>query len=274
MILVGATIVITEGIKNINDFFSAFNYPATKFATFLVPASIRILLQFSSNKLSELADRIDFIETGADAISTEDMKRLCEILPDSRLYNTYASTETGIVSTYNFNDGKCVASCIGVPMKHSKVIIDDANHIICKGNTIMSGYIGDEEQTSIVLKNNAIYTSDMGRIDEDGMLHLMGREGDVINVGGYKISPTEVEDVAMSYPYVQDCICIAVSHKITGLALKLLVVTSNENLFNTRELALFLKSKLEQYKVPLIYETVPQIKRTFNGKLNRKYYAH
>ena len=92
IILLGATLVITDGLRDINAFFDAFKYPAKKFATFLVPASIRILIKFSAQRLSELADKIDFIETGAAAIAHEDMLTLCKLLPQSRLYNTYAST--------------------------------------------------------------------------------------------------------------------------------------------------------------------------------------
>ena len=272
IILLGATLVITDGLRDINAFFDAFNYPAKKFATFLVPASIRILIKFSAQRLSELADKIDFIETGAAAIAHEDMLTLCKLLPQSRLYNTYASTETGIISTYNFNDGKCLAGCLGVPMKHSQVAITENGLIACKGRTLMSGYIGEPERTAAILYNKTLYTSDLGYIDDIGMLHLTGREDDVINVGGYKVAPTEVEDVALSYPDVVDCICISVKHPITGSAIKLLVVTKGGVALEKRKLALFLKSKLELYKIPMLYEQVKEIKRTYNGKLDRKFY--
>ena len=51
-----------------------------------------------------------------------------------------------------------------------------------------------------------VYTSDMGMLDAEGMLHLMGREDDVINVGGFKVAPTEVEDEALAFPDVEDCV--------------------------------------------------------------------
>ena len=104
------------------------------------------------------------------------------------------------------------------------------------------------------------------------MLHLKGREDDVINVGGYKVAPTEVEDAALSFPDVKDCVCIAVDHPITGKALKLLVVMHKGKALNRRALALHLKSKLETYKIPLLYETTEGVARTFNGKIDRKYY--
>ena len=272
VIMLGGTVILVDGLKDINKFFEAFNYPAAKMATFLVPASIRMLIQFSSEKIKALAEKMEFIETGAAAISQSDMLELCRLLPHTRLYNTYASTETGIICTYNYNDGKCVSGCLGKPMKHSSITISDKGKIICYGDTLMSGYVDDPEMTASILRDGAIFTSDVGKIDENGMLHLIGREGDVINVGGFKVAPTEVEDAALAFPDVEDCVCVPVDHKITGKALKLLVVMKCEKKLDGRELALFLKSRLETYKVPLLYSQIKHVERTFNGKINRKYY--
>ena len=273
VIVLGATLMIVDGLKDMNKFFAAFDYPAEKMATFLVPASIRMLIQFSGEQLARYADKIDFIETGAAAISQADMEALCQLLPKTRLYNTYASTETGIIATYNYNGGKCVAGCLGRPMKHSKLIITEDGLIACQGDTLMSGYVGDPERTASILRGDTVYTSDIGMIDEDGLLHLKGREDDVINVGGFKVAPTEVEDAAMSFSRLKDCICIAAEHPITGRALKLLVVMNDGEQLNKRELALHLKERLEPYKVPMLYEQVEKVARTFNGKLDRKKYT-
>lgn len=70
----------------------------------------------------------------------------------------------------------------------------------------MSGYVGDPNLTESVLRNNTIYTNDKGVNDSKGRLLLQGRYGDVINIGGYKINPIEVENVAMSFCGIEDCI--------------------------------------------------------------------
>ena len=272
VMMLGATLIIVDGLKDMNKFFNAFEFPAPKMATFLVPASIRILIQFGAERIAALSEKIDFIETGAAAISHADMMSLCQLLPTTRLYNTYASTETGIISTYNYNDGKCVAGCLGKPMKNSRIIITDKGLIACEGKTLMTEYVGDPERTASVLKDGVVYTSDMGVLDEAGMLHLKGREDDVINVGGFKVAPTEVEDAALSFPDVKDCVCISVDHQITGKALKLLVVMKDDKELNRKELALHMKSILETYKVPLLHSQIDKVERTFNGKINRKYY--
>ena len=271
-IILGATILIIEGMKDLNAFFRALDYPAQKMATFFVPATIRMILQFAPDRLASYAPKLDFIESGAAPLPQADMQRLCELLPTTRLYNTYASTETGIIATYNYNDGRCMANCLGRPMPHSRVLITPEGLIACQGDTLMSGYVGDPELTATVLRDDTIFTSDIGTLDEEGMLHLSGRASDVINVGGFKVSPIEVEEVAMSNPLVSDCICISTSHPVTGRALKLLVVTPSGQTLDKRSLARYLADRLEPYKVPMLYEQVDTIARTYNGKLDRKHY--
>ena len=299
VIMQGATLYITNGMKNVEEFFTALDYTPHKkplpsggagvgFATFLVPASIRILLQFSHDRLASYASKIDFLETGAAPMMQSDMEELCRVLPHTRLYNTYASTETGIITTYDYNNGKCQAGCLGRPMKHARLFITPEGFIACQGPTLMTGYIGDPELTATVLRpypepsnhqhptpdtqHPTLFTADRGFIDDEGMLHLLGRDDDTINVGGFKVAPTEVEDIAMSLPDVADCVCIAADHPIAGRALKLLVVMTEGAVFDKRTIARYLKSRLESYKVPLLYEQVERVNRTYNGKLDRKSY--
>ena len=272
VIMLGATLYIIDGMRDMNAFFGALDYPATKMATFFVPASVRMLMQFSAERLASYAEKIDFIECGGAPLPHSDMQELCRLLPKTRLYNTYASTETGIISTYNYNDGECIAGCLGKTMPHSRIIITPEGRISCQGDTLMSGYIGEPELTATVLRGDTVYMSDLGRIDEQGRLHIGGRQDDVINVGGYKVAPTEVEDAALLLPEVKDCICISAAHPVTGHALKLLVVMADGCQLNKRRIALHLKGRLEIYKVPMLYEQVDHVERTYNGKLNRKFY--
>ena len=246
---VGGTVCVLDGLKDMNAFFDVFDLPFEKFATFLVPASIRLIMQFSYEKLCSLADRIDFIETGAAPITQHDMEQLSKALPKSRLYNTLGGTEIGAVCTYNFNDGRYMEGCIGRPMKNSTVEVTSEGNIIVSGLTIMSGYVADEENTRKVLKDGKIYGSDLGYVDDEGLIHLKGRQGDVINVGGFKVDPSEVENAAASHDLVKDCICIDGTHPVIGTVLKLLVVLADGASLDKRSLALHLKSKLEPHKI-------------------------
>ena len=274
VVMTGGTLIILAGMKDLDAFFSAFQLPFPRFATFLVPANLRILLQFCADRLAAVADRLEFIETGAAPMAEADMQALCRLLPDTRLYNTYASTETGIIATHCYSHDSCVAGCLGRTMPHSRLFITPEGTIACQGATLMSGYVDNPQRTAEVLRDQTLFTSDLGRIDEEGRLHLQGRDDDVINVGGFKVSPVEVEDAALSHPMVKDCVCTAVSHPVTGQALRLLVVTNLGHELNKRELARYLQGRLEPYKVPLLYEAVERVERTFNGKLNRRHYRN
>lgn len=270
----GGCIYVLDGLKDLNAFYDVFNLPFSKFATFLVPASIRMLMQFSYDKLRSLADRIDFIETGAAPITHADMKMLAEALPKSRLYNTLGGTEIGCVSTYDFNDGKYMEGCIGRPLKNCTLDILEDGSIVVSGRTIMSGYVNDPELTAQVMKDGRIYGSDLGYYDEDGLIHLKGRRGDIINVGGFKVNPVDVENAALSFKGISDCICVAAKHPVIGTVPKLLYVAENGVELDKKMLIAHLRQSLEAHKIPVYFEAVDKIQRTFNGKLDRKWYRN
>ena len=272
VLIAGGTVCILDGLKDINAFFDVFKLPYNKVATFMVPASLRLIMEFSYEKLCAVADRIDFIETGAAPITGKDMERLAKALPHSRLYNTLGGTEIGAVCTYDFNDGKYMEGCIGRPMKNSIVEVTPDGSIIVSGPTVMSGYVNDPESTAQVLQNGRITTSDLGFVDENGLIHLKGRRGDVINVGGFKVDPLEVENAATGHESVKECICIVAEHPVIGPVLKLLIVLEDGFVLDKHSVAMYLKSKLEPHKIPTYYEAVDKIQRTYNGKLDRKYY--
>lgn len=275
-LMVGGTLyIIKEGMKDVNELLRPMEEnDGRRYATFLVPSNIRILLQQAESRLKQVGSSIDFIEAGGAPLPLPDMKRLCEVLPNTRLYNTYASTETGVISTYNYNDGRCMSGCLGKPLKHSNFLITIEGTIACQGATLMSGYRGEPELTAQVMYDDTVFTADGGWIDEERMLHITGRKDDIINVGGLKVAPQEVEEAAMSCQMVKDCICISHSHPVLGEAPELLVVLKEGAELNKRELALHISKSVERYKVPLYYTVVDKIEKTPNGKLNRKAYKN
>ncbi|EGN58204.1 malonyl-CoA synthase [Hallella multisaccharivorax DSM 17128] len=272
-LMVGGTLILLDGMKDMTRFFEVLGFPGGRLAVFMVPSSIRMMLMLGRKQLSLLSENIDFIETGGATLAQKDMEELCDLLPHARLYNTYASTETGIVCTYNFNHEPYVAGCVGKPMVHSSVMIADDHTIACQGATLMSGYLDDERLTASVLRDGTLYTQDLGKIDSEGNLYMLGRNNDVINTGGYKVSPQEVENVVASFPGIMDCICLRDLSPLFGETVKLCYVVEEGATVNKRDLARFIASRLETYKVPRVFEQVDAIHHTFNGKPDRKYYA-
>ena len=156
-------------------------------------------------------------------------------------------------------------------MRHSSLRIDDNGHVVCSGATLMSGYWHESNDTQQLLCANEIVTNDLGRIDAEGRLLLQGRDDDVINVGGFKVAPSEVEDNVLSHTSVSDCICTSYIHPVIGTCLRLLIVPSTPD-FDKKQLYQWLRQRLEAHKLPQDIQVVEKIERTFNGKLNRKFY--
>ncbi len=269
----GMLYIMSDGMKDINAILDTIEDEGSGgFALFMVPSAIRIMLTQAADRLSKLSNRIDFIEAGGAPLPRPDMLRLCDLMPHTRLYNTYASTETGVVCTYNYNDGRCLSGCLGRPLKHSRVFITSEGTIACQGETLMSRYEGEPELTAAVMREGTFYTADGGWIDDEGMLHITGRTDDIINVGGFKLAPQEVEEAALSHPSVRDCICVSHEHAVLGEAPELLLVLDDGQEFDKRGLARHIAAQVERYKVPLYYTVTDEIRKTPNGKLDRKAY--
>ena len=309
VLYLGGTIHIVDGLRDMNAFFTALEETPGPVAAFLVPASIRLLLSFAKDRLASLDGKIAFIETGAAPMPRSDMQALRALLPHSRLFNTYASTETGIISTFDFSStgspaldestssatGSVEASCLGAPMRHSQVFITSEGLVACQGRTLMSGYLGDDEMTGKVLRDGILYTGDIGHVDDKGRLWLLGRSDDVINVGGFKVAPSEVEGVALSMPGIEDCICVPAHHPLLGTVLKLIIVPSKptspsatdapgspssapsvitvDGRLDKKAVAHYLQTRLEPHKIPFYYEMAGKVIRNSGGKLDRKSYA-
>lgn len=280
----GSAIYILNGMTNVKSFYTALDSCVGSIACCLPPAAIRTIFALTNDRIAQYRDKIDFIESATSPLPETDKKRLCDLLPNTRLYNNYGSSEAASVCMYDYNKYSNKDNCVGKAMPNSRIIIVDDNHqemyatrdnpglIACSGDVNMKGYVNEPILTAEVLENGIVYTSDLGYIDDEGFVYVIGRKGDVINVGGLKVAPSEVESAALGYEGIIDCICIAIPDKITTNALKLLVAMKEGKELNIKSLSAFLAKSLEAYKIPRYYEKVEKIERTYNGKLNRKYY--
>ena len=257
----GASVVLVTGVMNVLGFFGMMDkYKVT--AIDLVPTALNVLLRFSKDKFYEYKDIIRYIQFGSAPLSEIDKQKICKLLPHSRLYNVYGSTEGGCICVYNFNVERAKGQCIGKAAYDAKIIVvdEDKNEIKSSKDNVglfasfspmnMLGYWKDEEETAKALINGGVYSNDEVYFDEDGDIILLGRKGDVLNVGGNKVSPDEIEDIAKKHPDVQDCGCIGVSDEIKGSVPKLYVQVKKGNNLDTVELRNFLAGYLEPYRCP------------------------
>lgn len=282
MLANGCSIVFLEGMKDLGKYFETIEkYHVNSF--FLPPTTIRILLSRSGDYLSRFKNQIDYVYCSSSALLESDAERLRELLPNTRLYNGYESTETPCVSAYNFNTDHMLSNCVGKANDGVEIAIllengtmtqepDQVGQICVKSSMNIKEYYHEPELTKSVFQGEWFVSNDLGSLDQDGQLFVLGRKGDVINLGGYKIAPTDVEDVAVRSGLIDECICIQDFDEFGVPFLKLLVVSKKADQFNPKELNKYLKEKLEAYKIPRKIELTDSIAKTFNGKIDRKAY--
>ena len=278
----GSAIAVFNGMLNMKALFDtldAWPYPVS---LCLPPAMVRTILQNTGDKLGEYADKIDFIESASAPLPEPDKLKLSELLPKSRLYNNYGSSESASVCMYDYRKYPGLIGCVGEMMPNSRIFIvdDDGNEIAsskerpgfiaCEGDVNMKGYYHDPVLTAQVLRGGAVYTNDIGYIGEHGFVYIIGRKGDVINVSGLKVAPTEVEEAALAFEGIRDCICVPMADAVSGQAVRLWVVPEDKSLFDRRTLVRFLRTRLEKYKIPTVIDIIDEVPRTYNGKIDRK----
>lgn len=277
----GSSVVLLGSVMNMRKFMQNMDEYGVN-ALDLVPAALTAVLKLSRGKLADYRDRIRYIQFGAAPMADADRQEICRLLPKTRLYNFYGSTESGCVAIYNFNVPNAKQNCIGRATCNARLffvdddrreIRTDADHtglLASAGAMNMLGYWQDEAETARAMADGVIYSNDEAYLDADGDIILLGRRGDVINVGGNKVAPDEIEDAAMGFDGVADCGAIPVSDPQRGQVPKLFVQQKPGQAVDLAALRAFLAGKLEGYKVPMYIEFIDKIPRTYNGKLLRK----
>lgn len=279
----GCCVVYMEGMGDLVKFFAVIEKHYVT-SLFLPPASIRVIINRTGDNFSKFKHQIDFVGSGSSPLFASDSDALRKLLPYSQLYNTYQATEVPGGTVYNYAKEGFRPNCIGKPVRNMDIsILTEDGHftkeagiegqICAKSELVMKGYYNEPELTQSVFKDGWFVSSDIGSFDTDGYLYYIGRKDDVINLGGYKIAPTDVESLALQSGFVHECILIE-DHDEYGVPyLKLLVVVEDKSKFDPMALNAFLSEKLEKYKIPRTIEVVDSLIKTYNGKIDRKAYS-
>ena len=279
----GCCVVYIEGMGDLVNFFAVIEKHHVT-SMFLPPASIRVIISRTGDRFSKFKHQIDFVISSSSPLFASDCDGLKKLLPYSRLYNSYQSTEIPGGTAYNYDDKEGLhANCVGKPVENMDITIltEDGRftkeagvegQICAKSEMVMKGYYNEPELTQSVFKDGWFVSNDIGTFDEDGYLYFIGRKDNVINIGGYKIAPTDVESLALQSGFVHECICIEDCDEFGVPYLKLLVVVEDKSKFDPVALNAFLSDKLEKYKIPRVIEAVDALIKTYNGKTDRKAY--
>lgn len=277
----GSAIGMTDGVVYAEDFFDMLQkYQIT--AITLVPAMLSILMRFSRERMGKYNTQLRFIQLGSAPITESEKEDLRKLLPDVRLYNTYGATESGCTCILDFSQRECGKFCIGRPTVNAAITFvdddgkeihatkDNLGYMVFQGPMNMRGYWKEPELTKKILHDGRIFTNDIGYRGNDGSIFLLGRKDDVINSGGNKIAPLEIEDVMLKYEKIAECACVPARDSLAGQVPKLFVVMKEGEVFNRQEILTYLAERLEFFKVPKIVEKLDQLPRAYNGKILRK----
>ena len=280
---IGSSIVFSGNYMMYGGFWGLIEKYHVTALTF-VPTTLKMILEVYGDKLGEYDGQLRYIQLGSAPLHEDEKRKLSSMLPSVRLYNTYGATESGCTIILEFSKYGDKPGCIGRTTVNTTLFFTDeartkrveavdeatSGYMAFLGDMNMSGYIHDEEKTKEVLRDGIIYTNDIGYIGKDGLVYLLGRAGEVINSGGLKINPTEIEGVIGRMEGIKDCACVPAKDSRRGEIPKLFVVFEEGERPSDKEIRQYAARFLEDYKVPEIIEPIGEIPRTFNGKIIRK----
>ena len=141
--------------------------------------------------------------------------------------------------------------------------------IALRGPTITRGYDNDSAATESAFRNGWFRTGDLGYLDRGGYLFIVGRIKDIINRGGQKVAPTEVEQALLRHPDVVEAAAFAVFHRRLGEDVAAAVVLRQNAKVTAHSLRDFARERLAQFKVPGLIRIVPEIPKGPAGKIKR-----
>jgi long-chain acyl-CoA synthetase len=209
------------------------------------------------------------------------MKELGERYSHLQPVQGYGSTETSpLLTLTHLKDAprKMASAGKAAPRVELKIIGQDGKEvevgqigeIIARGPQIMKGYFKDPEATAKKIKNGWYYTGDLGRLDEEGYLYVLGRADDMIISGGLNVYPSEVETVLLNHPKVQEAVAVGIPDAKRGQVIRAIVVLKHGETATRREILSFCKGRLASFKMPRQVELKDSLPKSSIGKIAKR----
>ncbi|MEZ0169146.1 AMP-binding protein [Microvirga sp. TS319] len=194
----------------------------------------------------------------------------------------YGSSEAAQIAADLPPPGPSKPGTCGVPWPGTVAIVDEAGlplphgkqgEVWVRGPTLIAGYLDDPELNRSAFVDGWLRTGDLGSIDEDGFLSLHGRLTEVINRGGEKVSPAEIDHALLRHPAVAEAAAFAAPHPRYGEDVAAAVVLHPGASAEPSDLRLFLEDKLTPYKIPRTILVLEQLPKGITGKVQRRQLA-
>jgi acyl-CoA synthetase (AMP-forming)/AMP-acid ligase II len=218
--------------------------------------------------------------TGAADIPVELIRRVSEELPFERIRTGYGLTEAGTVTGSKADDDfEHIAGTVGVAWPGFDVrIVDGANapvpadepgEVCVRGETVMRGYLDDPEATAAAFDDEGfLHTGDLGTMDDDGYLRIVGRIKDMFIVGGFNAYPAEIENLLLRHPRISQAAVIGVPDARLGeVGMAFVVLDSSGPPLAAEEVIAWSRDEMANFKVPRFVEFVDELPINATGKV-------
>jgi long-chain acyl-CoA synthetase len=221
--------------------------------------------------------------SGGSALPPAVRRRFME-LTGGNLVEGYGLSETSPVTHCNpIRDGKVKDGSIGPPFSATDAAIVDLDgtwkrlpagsvgELAVKGPQVMKGYWNQEGETEAVMNEGWFLTGDIAKMDEEGYFYIVDRKKDMINVGGFKVYPREVEDLLFEHPDIKEAGVVGIPDDFSGEVAKAFVVLKDPSKKLTeQEVIDFCQQRLAKFKAPKKVEFVEELPKTLLGKVLRR----
>lgn len=246
-----------------------------------VPSTYAYLLHRSP--LAKYRDQLPSLRYCSQAgghMSKQVKQELRKILPQhTHIYIMYGATEASARLTYLEPERYLEKiESIGKPIPdvtmrvlgsdNKDVPLGQTGELVASGANIMQGYWNDGHATKKVLDQNGYHTGDMGYQDGDGYFYVIGRQDNLVKVGGHRINTQEIEDVFMETQMVTETVVLGLPDKLLGNKLIALVTPKNADCNENQILSQCLE-RLPKYKLPSEIKLVKALPKSLSGKIDR-----
>jgi long-chain acyl-CoA synthetase len=277
IVAIGGTVVLEKGmVRPEIIIFNIKKYSVNAISS--VPAGFTFLLDYYGRFFKDVGVQIKHIEIGSAFMPMEQKQKLMKYCPNAKICMHYGLTEASRAAFIEFKSEYNKLHTVGRPSPNVEITIlkgDDENGLndgsgeICvKGKMVANHYLGKPEQTKKIFTNGWLHTGDIGKIDDDGYVILLGRKKDIINVGGLKVPPGEVEAILNDLEGVIETAVVGnKSNDINGEIVLAYIVAKNE--INQEILKEHCINKLEPYKIPKEFIFVNKLPKTSSGKIQK-----
>lgn len=191
------------------------------------------------------------------------------------IHEGYGLTETSPCACYN-NDLKYKQGSVGTPIENVEVKIvnpqgisvspGELGEIVIKGPNVMLGYWGRPQDTAQVIKDGWFHTGDIGRMDEDGYFYIVDRLKDMVNVSGFNVYPTEVENVIYQHRAVAEVAVYGVPDLVKGEIVQANIVLKTGHTLTAEQISEFCSERMATFKMPQAFKFVESIPKNPTGK--------